>query len=161
MIKLIFLDVDGCLTDGGIIYNSDGSFTKKFYVNDGAAMEGWQKMGLKLAIITGRVCPCVDARAKDLKIGIVRQGIKDKLLCAKEILAKENLSMDECAAIGDYYNDQKLLDAVGLSFKPANAPSDLKTKVSLHKAGGKGAVEEMIKYIINTTNLRDEWLKLW
>ncbi|MBU2657798.1 3-deoxy-D-manno-octulosonate 8-phosphate phosphatase, partial [Campylobacter jejuni] len=54
MTELIFLDVDGCLTDGKIIYTSNGEFIKEFDVKDGAAIEAWLKLGKKIAIITGR-----------------------------------------------------------------------------------------------------------
>lgn len=161
MIKLLFLDVDGCLTDGGIIYNSDGGFIKKFNVIDGAAIEAWLKLGNHLAIITGRVCPCVESRAKALKISMLRQGVKDKLSCANELLKEAGVSLDESAAIGDYYNDQALLSAVKCSFKPANGARDLKVDVSLSKSGGKGAVAEMIEYLVEKNGQKQAWDELW
>lgn len=161
MIELIFLDVDGCLTDGKIIYTSDGHFIKEFDVKDGAAIEAWLKLGKKIAIITGRTCPCVTLRAKDLKIPILKQGVRDKLACAKEILKDLNLSFKDCAAIGDYYNDQALLEAVDLSFKPKDACKNLKATVKLDKKGGRGAVAQMIEYIVKKNDLQTQWDELW
>lgn len=161
MIELIFLDVDGCLTDGGIIYTSEGKFIQKFNVKDGAAIEAWLKLGKQIAIITGRTCPCVKQRAEDLKISILKQGVRDKLACAEGILRELGLSFEQCAAIGDYYNDQALLEAVALSFKPKDACEDLAVDVRLGKKGGCGAVAQMIESIIQKDGLKAQWDELW
>lgn len=161
MIELIFLDVDGCLTDGKIIYTSSASVIKEFDVKDGAAIEAWLKLEKKIAMITGRTCPCVNMRAKDLKIELLYQGIKDKLTCAKNILKELNLEFSQCAAIGDYYNDKALLENVALSFKPKDAVENLKVDIKLSKKGGRGAVAQMIEYIIEKNNMKQEWDKLW
>ena len=68
MIEIIFLDVDGCLTDGGLYYTNLGDELKKFNVNDGFGIEQWNKMGKISAIITGKSSKIVEKRAKDLSI---------------------------------------------------------------------------------------------
>ncbi len=161
MIELIFLDIDGCLTDGKIIYTSSGEQIKEFNVKDGAAIEAWLKLGKKIAIITGKSSICNELRAKDLKITFLFQGIKDKLSCAKELLKDLNLSFENCAAIGDYYNDSSLLSSVKLSFKPSDALKSLEAKIKLENKGGQGAVAEMIEYIIKEEKLEKEWDALW
>ncbi|MCW1360861.1 HAD hydrolase family protein [Campylobacter sp. US33a] len=161
MIELIILDIDGCMTDGKIIYTSSGEEIKEFDVKDGAAIEAWLKLGKKIAIITGRNSKCVELRAKALKIDLLYQGVKDKLACAKEILADLRLEFSQVAAIGDYYNDLKLLDAVGLSFKPNDAHEALKVDFTLNQNGGKAAVAAMIEKIIDINNMQEEWNKLW
>jgi len=161
MIELIFLDIDGCLTDGKIIYTSSGEQIKEFNVKDGAAIEAWLKLGKKIAIITGKSSICNELRAKDLKITFLFQGIKDKLSCAKELLKDLNLSFENCAAIGDYYNDSSLLSPVKLSFKPSDALKSLEAKIKLENKGGQGAVAEMIEYIIKEEKLEKEWDALW
>ena len=132
MIEIIFLDVDGCLTDGKIIYNANGEELKFFDVKDGYAIESWLKLGKKVAIITG-----------------------------SEILKFEGLSFKNAAAIGDDYNDYKILDAVAWSFKPKDAIKELDVKTKLKHKGGNGAVREMIEMIIKSENLYDEWSKRW
>ncbi|MBM0636943.1 HAD hydrolase family protein [Campylobacter sp. VicNov18] len=161
MIELIFLDVDGCLTDGKIIYTSNGEWIKKFNVKDGAAIEAWLKLGKKIAVITGRTCPCVEKRMKDLKIEILYQGVKDKLSCAKGILEKLDLDFSQCAAIGDYFNDKALLEKVGLSFKPKDGHKDLKVHRVLDQKGGQGAIAQMIEIIVEKNYLKEEWDRLW
>ena len=159
MIELIFLDIDGCLTDGKIIYTSNGEEIKEFNVKDGAAIEAWLKLGKKVAIITGRTSKCVNLRAKDLKIDLLYQGVKDKLTCAKEILKKLNLSFTQSAAVGDYYNDIKLLKAVKLAFRPKDA--HIKVGKKLQFNGGNGAVAQMIESLIKHNKMQKEWDKLW
>ena len=161
MIEIIFLDVDGCLTDGGLYYTNLGDELKKFNVNDGFGIEKWNKMGKISAIITGKSSKIVEKRAKDLKIKYIFQGVKDKLSTAEEILKKEGLGFENAAAIGDDYNDIKLLNNVKMSFKPLNAISEVKADIMLSKKGGDGAVREMIEIIIKKENLRDVWLKKW
>ncbi|MBP5778960.1 MAG: HAD-IIIA family hydrolase, partial [Campylobacter sp.] len=121
MIEIIFLDVDGCLTDGGLYHSNSGEEMKKFNVKDGFGIQEWQRCGKKVAIITGKSSQIVANRAKELKIDIVFQGVKDKFAKATEILENLGLRFSQAAAIGDDLNDAKLLKAVGVSFKPKNA----------------------------------------
>lgn len=159
MCELIFLDIDGCLTDGKIIYTSNGEEIKEFNVKDGAAIEAWLKLGKKIAIITGRQSECVNLRAKDLKIDLVFQGVKDKLACAEQILKKLNLTLAQSAAVGDYYNDIALLKAVKFAFTPKDAPIKVGKKLKFN--GGNGAVAQMIEYLIKKNKMQKEWDKLW
>jgi 3-deoxy-D-manno-octulosonate 8-phosphate phosphatase, yrbI family len=161
MIEIIFLDVDGCLSDGGLYYFNCGEEGKKFNVKDGFGIEQWLKMGKQVAIITGKSSQIVANRAKDLKINYVYQGIKDKFAKASEILADLNLSFENAAAIGDDYNDQRLLNAVKMSFKPANAMPNLIANYTLNLRGGDGAVREMIEKIVDLDGLHQMWLEKW
>lgn len=160
MIEMIFLDVDGCLTDGKIIYSPNGEI-KEFDVKDGFGIEGWLKLDKKIAIITKRNSTTVEKRAKDLKIPYIFQGVSDKFEIAKEILKCENLGFENSAAIGDDYNDQKLLDAVKFSFKPFDAMQNLRTDFKLKFSGGKGAVREMIEILIEKNGDFKRWSEIW
>lgn len=161
MIEIIFLDVDGTLTDGGIYKTNSGDEFKKFDVRDGFGIQEWLRLGKKVAIITGKSSQIVENRARELKIPYFFQGIKDKFAKAKEILELENLSFANAAAIGDDLNDAKLLNAVKISFKPQNALHSVKADITLNANGGNGAVREMIEYLVDMQNLRDEWNKPW
>ncbi|MSN96015.1 HAD hydrolase family protein [Campylobacter sp. FMV-PI01] len=159
MIEIIFLDVDGCLSDGGIYYSNLGDELKKFNAKDGFGIMNWHKIGKISAIITGRKSKIVENRAEELGIKYVYQGANDKFSIAQDILKKENLSFENAAAIGDDYNDIKLLNAVKMSFAPLDAL--IKSDFKLSKKGGDGAVREMIETIVEKENLRDVWLQGW
>ncbi|MFL1706345.1 MULTISPECIES: HAD family hydrolase [unclassified Campylobacter] len=161
MIEIIFLDVDGCMTDGKIVYSANGEEIKFFDVKDGYAIESWLKLGKKVAIITGRKSAIVERRAENLKIDHVYQGVSDKFAVAEEILKFEGLSFENAAAIGDDYNDYKLLKAVKWSFKPKNAIKELDVKTKLDFKGGNGAIRQMIEILIKHENLYEEWSKRW
>ncbi|ABS51218.1 KdsC family phosphatase [Campylobacter hominis] len=161
MIEIIFLDVDGSLTDGGIYKTNSGDEFKKFDVKDGFGIQEWLRIGKKIAIITGKSSKIVENRAKELKIPYFFQGVKDKFQKAREILELENLDFSNAAAIGDDLNDMKLLNVVKISFKPADALSSVKADITLSKNGGNGAVREMIEILVDRENLRDEWNKNW
>lgn len=160
MIEIIFLDVDGCLTDGKIVYSPQGEI-KEFDVKDGFGIEGWLKLGKKIAIITKRNSPRVEERAKDLKIPYVFQGVGDKFKTAEYILKKENLNFENAAAIGDDYNDQVLLNAVKRSFKPNDATKDLVVQTTLTYNGGRGAIRQMIEILMKENGIFKDWMKVW
>ncbi len=163
MIKLIVLDVDGCLTDGSVIYTANGDEIKAFNVKDGLAIASWIKMGKKAAIITGRVSSIVTRRAKELQINHLYQHVKDKKAKLEEIIKKEAISYEEVAVIGDDLNDYAMLKEAGISFTPSDGSAYIKNIVNvvLSKKGGEGAVREMIEYIIKKDELEEEFLKLW
>ncbi len=163
MIKLIVLDVDGCLTNGSIHYTVNGDEIKSFNVKDGLAIASWIRMGKKAAIITGRVSSIVTRRAKELNITHLYQNVKNKKEKLLEISKIENISLDEIAVIGDDLNDYGMLKEAGLSFTPSDGSNYIKNIVNvvLNKKGGEGAVREMIEYILKKENLEEEFLKLW
>ena len=163
MIKLLVLDVDGCLTDGSIVYAADATESKSFNVKDGLAIATWVKMGYEVAIITGRDSSIVAQRAKELRVGHLYQGIKNKKEVLQNIMQELQLTPSEVAAIGDDFNDYKMLSFVGRSFTPKDGVDGIKKIVDtvLSKKGGKGAVREMIDIIVKENNLEDDFLSVW
>jgi len=163
MIKLIVLDVDGCLTDGKIIYSSDGVESKNFNVKDGLAIATWIRMGNQVAIITGRQSDIVKRRADELGIQHLFQGIKDKDRVLKELVESLCLQFYEVGAVGDDLNDYNMLSQVGKSFTPSDGTKEIKELVNrvLTNSGGDGAVREMIDIIVDDNDQRDEFLSFW
>jgi len=163
MIELLVLDVDGCLTDGGITYTADGDEVKTFSVKDGLAIATWIKMGKKVAIITGRNSTIVDRRAKELNISYIYQGVEDKKRKLETILKDAKLSYDNVAAIGDDLNDYHMLSRSKLSFTPNNGVKPIQELVDiiLRKKGGDGAVREMIEIILEKEGLTQRFLDQW
>lgn len=163
MIKLIVLDVDGCLTDGRIIYSSDGSETKNFNVKDGLAISSWIKMGYHIAIITGRESSIVERRAKELGIKYLFQGVKDKEKVLGELVDLLKLKNYEIAAIGDDLNDLRMLKRAGRSFTPKDGVKEIREIVDtiLTCNGGDGAVREMIDILVDESDLKEEFMAVW
>jgi len=163
MIKLLVLDVDGCLTDGKIIYSSSSSEIKEFNVKDGLAIASWIKLGHHVAIITGRNSFVVKKRADELGIQHLHQGIRNKAETLSKIIAELEVEPYEVAAIGDDLNDYRMLLSVGRSFTPNDGVSDIKEIVDtvLGKKGGDGAVREMIDIIIEENDEKEAFLSLW
>jgi len=163
LIELLVLDVDGCLTDGKIIYDSNGVESKSFDVKDGLAIATWIRMGKKVAIITGRESSVVKKRADELKIPYLFQGIRNKEEKLNELLKSIGLNMSQVAAIGDDLNDFHMLKSAALSFTPQNGAKQIKpiVDVVLQNNGGEGAVREMIEYIIKKYDLEKRFLQEW
>lgn len=157
------LDVDGCMSDGKIIYHSDGSETKNFNVKDGLAISTWIKMGLNVAIITGRDSKIVEKRATELGIKYLFQGVKDKQSVLKELIDSLGLKYYEVGAIGDDLNDFKMLRSVGRSFTPKDGVREIREIVdtTLAHNGGDGAVREMIDTLVDENDLREQFMALW
>ena len=163
MIKLLVLDVDGCLSDGKLIYSTDGIESKNFNVKDGLGISTWVKLGNQVAIITGRNSTIVERRAKELGIQHLHQGIKDKDRVIKEIVSSLGLTFDEVAAVGDDLNDFNMLKLVGKSFTPKNGVKEIQAIVDvvLSKDGGDGAVREMIDSIVDENGQREDFMAVW
>ncbi|MDY0116518.1 MAG: HAD hydrolase family protein [Sulfurimonadaceae bacterium] len=163
MIKLIVLDVDGCLTDGKIIYDNNGLESKQFNVKDGFGIKSWLRLGNEVAIITGRDSQIVTNRAKELGITHLYQGVKDKHAILLNILNTLNISLKEVAAIGDDLNDHKILSQVGRSFTPNDAVLEVRQEVQtvLERKGGDAVVREMIDQLVEENNQKEQYLGFW
>jgi len=149
-IRLLLLDVDGVLTDGRIIYDSQGVETKAFDVKDGHGLKLLQRAGIAVGIITGRQSPVVDIRARELGIEIVYQGAKDKLVPFGEILAKLGLTAEEVAYVGDDLPDLPVMRRVGWAAAPSDAIEEVKPYAHYVtvRPGGRGAVREVCDLLL-------------
>lgn len=120
-IRLIGFDVDGTLTDGRLLYGTDGHEVKGFHVQDGMGLTLLRQAGIELALVTARLSPVVAARGSELKIDHVHIGERSKLACMQRIAAGMGIGMDEVAFMGDDLPDLATLRGVGLAVAPANA----------------------------------------
>ncbi len=149
-IKAIFLDVDGVLTDGSIIYGREGMEIKVFDSQDGYGITSALQNGFRVGIMTARDSEVVRRRAAELGIADVYQGSIDKVSPLEEIKKKYALSDAEIAYVGDDILDLPILRKIGFSAAPANAVRDVKMKVDYvaKASGGHGAVREIIDIIL-------------
>ncbi len=153
-IRILLMDVDGVLSDGRIIIDSNGVETKFFNVKDGHGIKMIQRAGLETGIISGRESLVVEKRADELGITHVYQKAYDKLLPYREILAKTGLQDHQVAYIGDDIIDIPLLRRVGFAAAPADAVADVLPYVHFvsKKNGGWGAVREVCDLLLKSRN---------
>ncbi|AWW31566.1 3-deoxy-manno-octulosonate-8-phosphatase [Echinicola strongylocentroti] len=151
-IKLLITDVDGVLTDGGVIYDDHYLEFKKFNVKDGLIVKLLQKHGIKVGAITGRNSPVVRSRCEELGFDFHYHGVKDKREKLKTVLDGMDLRLDECAYIGDDLIDLPILVMVGLSVAPKDALPYIKEEVDMVSTlnGGRGVFREVADFILNS-----------
>ena len=151
-IKLVILDVDGTLTDGGMYFFEDGNQMKKYNSKDGLAIMALIKNGIEFGIIShGRKLKMVQDRADLLGIQRVYVGTDSKVQVLEGWLKEMNITKDQVAFVGDDKNDLEIINYVGFSACPSDALPEVKSAcdVILEKAGGRGCVREFIDNWLN------------
>jgi len=154
-IELLVLDVDGVLTDGGIVLDADGRETKRFGVLDGAGIKYWQRVGKRVAFLSGRGSPAVLSRAGELGVTLVRQNAKRKLPVYESLLDELQLADAQVAVMGDDLPDLPLMRRCALAIAPANAVEEVRREAHLvtRRRGGEGAVREAVEYLLKNAEL--------
>ena len=157
-IRLLLTDVDGVLTDGGVILDNQGVESKCFNIRDGLAIRLWQHAGGKSGVVTGRSSQIVKLRAAELDFDVVRQGVKDKLPEVREIAASMGLQPEQIAYVGDDLPDVPTIRFVGLGIAVGDAPEEVREAADYvtSVAGGKGAVREVVELILKNTGRWDD-----
>lgn len=152
-IKMLVLDVDGVMTDSGIIMTESGDEIKNFNCKDGSGIKYFVRAGGKVAIITGRKSELVRRRAEELSIETLHQNCKNKLPAYEEVLREHGLSQEEVAVIGDDLPDIPMLLRCGFSACPADAVTDVLERVDYvcKLPGGAGCVREVIEMILRSS----------
>jgi 3-deoxy-D-manno-octulosonate 8-phosphate phosphatase (KDO 8-P phosphatase) len=159
------MDVDGVLTNGKLYYvpGANGQIveSKGFDSQDGIALQwlGWK--GIKTGVISGRLSPATDERARQVKMTYVYQGHIEKVPILEEILKDSKLEPSAVAYIGDDLTDIVIMRRVGFSVATANARDEVKRVANyVTKAtGGEGAVREVIELLLSAQNLWREILE--
>lgn len=149
-IKLMAFDIDGVMTDGGLLYTDDGRELKIFNVMDGLGLKLLQRAGIDLAIVTGRTSGVVAARARDLGINHVFQGVSDKEATVRQLLETLGIHWSEAAFMGDDLIDLRVMARCGLALAPANAHPLAKERAHAvtDASGGRGAVREAAEFVL-------------
>ncbi len=154
-IRLLLLDVDGVLTDGGIIYDANGVETKVFNVRDGHGIKMLQRHGIEVGIITGRTSAVVDIRARELGIELVYQGALKKLESYQDVKLKTGFDDSQIAYVGDDVIDVPVMRRVIFAAAPADALNEARSAAHYvtSLAGGRGAVREVCDLILKGRGL--------
>ncbi|MDP1717878.1 MAG: 3-deoxy-manno-octulosonate-8-phosphatase KdsC [Burkholderiales bacterium] len=156
-IRLAIFDVDGVLTDGSLYFTDSGEELKAFNVRDGHGMKMLQNSGIRLAIITSRRSRCVEQRAKNLGIDLLYQGVSDKLVKFRELLAELGLDAAATAYMGDDVIDLPVLRNCGLALTVPEAPAIVKTHAHYisRAPGGRGAAREVCELMLQAQGALD------
>jgi 3-deoxy-D-manno-octulosonate 8-phosphate phosphatase (KDO 8-P phosphatase) len=151
LIRLVAFDVDGVMTDGGLYYSDSGEEFKRFNSQDGHGMKMLRATGVEIAIITGRTSRCVEARAHNLGITHVYQGVENKLEAMVQLLNKLKLSRDAAAYMGDDIVDLSVMRHVGFAVSVPESPQVVREHSSYvtRRSGGHGAVREACELIMS------------
>jgi len=157
-IQLLLLDVDGVMTDGGIIYDGNGLETKIFNVKDGHGIKMLQRADIEVGIITGRTSAVVDFRAQELGIKLVYQGALRKLESYEDVKLKTGLADSQIAYMGDDVIDVPVMRRVGFAAAPQDALAEAKRAAHYIAScnGGRGAVREVCDLILKGRGVWDE-----
>ena len=152
-VKVLLLDVDGVLTDGGLFYSAQGETLKRFNTLDGHGLKMLQSAGITVAVITGRDSEPLRARLAALGISHARYGIDDKLPAAQDILAELQLGWGQTAAMGDDWPDWPMMKDAALRCAPSNAHHEMLSRADFvsRSQGGQGAVREVCDLLLSAT----------
>ena len=152
-VKVVFFDVDGVLTDGGLLFSEAGEVLKRFNTLDGHGLKLLQNAGITPAVITGRDSKSLRVRLAALGIEHARFGTEDKRPAAEEILETLGLTWNQAAAMGDDWPDIPMLRRAAFACAPANAHADVLTYAHYvtQRAGGYGAVRELCDVLLTAT----------
>jgi len=159
-IKAIFMDVDGVLTDGQIVYDESGKEIKHFHVRDGLIVPYLKRFGIVTGIISGRESPAVSKRCSELGIDFCHQGILDKLSVVEKLTKQYQLKMKEVMYLGDDLNDVGVFRKCGLSVCPSDTLPYVKQEVDLvsRYKGGKGVMREGADLVLAARGFMDKLL---
>jgi 3-deoxy-D-manno-octulosonate 8-phosphate phosphatase (KDO 8-P phosphatase) len=155
-IRIILSDVDGVLTNGTVLLTADGRESKSFHVRDGVGVSLAHSVGLRTGLFSGRRSEVVVRRAAELGMSVVRLGVTDKLNALKDVMAKEGLTLDQVAFMGDDLLDIPVMAVVALSAAPMDAPEEVRAHAHFIAAtkGGQGCMREFVEAILRA---RGDW----
>ncbi len=163
LIKAFIFDVDGVLTDAGVIYDDNGLEYKRFNAKDGLIIRALPRLGFLTGGITGRNSPVVRHRFDELKVSFQYHGISQKGIVYEQIKKDFSLIDSEIAYIGDDLNDLPILTQCGLAACPADASPHvlMHAHYACKKRGGEGAFREFAEAILYEKQLTDALIALF
>ncbi|MDP7651795.1 MAG: HAD hydrolase family protein [Rhodospirillales bacterium] len=149
-VKLLSLDVDGVLTDGGLYYTDDGQQLRKFNVKDGMGIQRVRAAGVEVAVISAAKAPAILRRGESLGLAHVVVGCDDKLAALVIICGKLGVDLADVAHMGDDLNDVPVLEVVGLPLSVADAVAEARAAAAYvtERRGGDGAVREICNLMV-------------
>jgi 3-deoxy-D-manno-octulosonate 8-phosphate phosphatase (KDO 8-P phosphatase) len=152
-IKVVFFDVDGVLTDGGLYFTEAGETLKRFHTLDGQGIKLLQRGGITPAVISGRDSQPLRLRLQALGIAHVQLGTENKRPAAEQMLATLGLSWQDAAAMGDDWPDLPMMRPAALACAPCNAHAEVLARAHhiTRAQGGHGAVRELCDLLLQAS----------
>ena len=152
-VRVVFFDVDGVLTNGGLLYTEAGETIKQFHTLDGHGLKLLQRAGITPAIVTGRDSAPLRTRLAALGIVHAAYGTEDKAPAAAAMLHQLGLTWQHAAAMGDDWPDLPLLTRSALALAPANAHAEVRSRAHYvtRARGGAGAVREACDLLLQAS----------
>jgi 3-deoxy-D-manno-octulosonate 8-phosphate phosphatase (KDO 8-P phosphatase) len=149
-IRIAFFDVDGVMTDGGLLFGDEGETLKRFNILDGLGLKLLQRAGITPVVITGRDSKPLRKRLEALGVVEVHYGTEDKRPAAESVLAALGLDWSQAAAIGDDWPDLPVLRRCALPVAPANAHVEVRgvARYVTQARGGHGAAREFCDLLL-------------
>ncbi len=149
-VKLAFFDVDGVLTDGGLLFSEAGETLKRFNTLDGHGIKLLQKAGITPAVITGRDSQALRTRLQALGVQHAYFGTEDKRPAAEQTLAALGLTWSQAAAMGDDWPDLPVMRRCAFACAPVNAHAEVRAVAHYVTAarGGDGAAREFCDLLL-------------
>ena len=149
-IRIAFFDIDGVMTDGGVLYSDEGEMIKRFNILDGLGLKLLQRAGITPAVITGRDSKPLRRRLEALGVTQVHYGTEDKRPAAEKVLASLGFDWSQAAAIGDDWPDLPVLRRCALPVAPANAHVEVRNhaRYVTQATGGHGAAREFCDLLL-------------
>lgn len=149
-VRLLVLDVDGVLTDGGLFVSASGEEAKRFHVHDGLALVAARRAGLQIAVLSSRASAAVTRRMAELGVSEVHQGVADKAGALDALRERLGLAVADVAMMGDDLQDLPAMGRAGLALAPANAAAEVRRAAHwvARRRGGDGAVREAVEMLL-------------
>ena len=156
--RLLIVDIDGVLTDGGLQFDNRGEEYKTFNSHDGHGIRMLLECGIEVAVITGRQSQIVDHRMRELGVRHVYQGNRDKLPAFEKLLRDAELEAAQVAYVGDDLPDLPIMRRVGFAIAVQNAHAFVKQHSDLvtSAGGGHGAVREVTDFLLHAQGMLED-----
>lgn len=160
-LKLLVFDVDGVLTDNSVFMGENRNEYKRFNIADGLGFYMARRVGLELALVSGRYSAATDSRAQELGVIEVHQDIIDKAAAITMLRRKYGLEIDEISYMGDDFIDLKAMDVVGVRITVPHSPRLLQERVDYvtRRKAGDGAAREFIDMVLEARGVDME--EMW
>jgi 3-deoxy-D-manno-octulosonate 8-phosphate phosphatase (KDO 8-P phosphatase) len=162
-VRVVFFDVDGVLTDGGLLFSDQGETLKRFNTLDGHGIQLLQRAGITPAVVTGRDSAPLRERLRALGVTHARFGTEDKRPAAEAILAELGLDWSQTAAMGDDWPDLPMMRRAALACAPVNAHAEVLAHAHwvTQRSGGHGAVRELCDLLLVATGTYERLLQAY